>query len=85
MEQAMTTADLLPLPEPFTALPLTGSQTTSVYVWTSDQMQQYALAHLMAERERCAKVCEANADACDPGGLLQLVLRSNAAAIREGA
>ena len=47
-------AELPTLPDPFTSLPLKGSQTTSINVWSSDQMQAYAreaLASLTARAE----------------------------------
>lgn len=50
---------LPPLPKPFTSLPLKGSQTTSIHVWASDQVQAYAEAAVLAEREACAKACVA--------------------------
>jgi hypothetical protein len=49
-----------PLPKPFASLPITGSQTTSINVWTSDAIEAYATAAVLAEREACAKVCEEN-------------------------
>ena len=61
--KATMTDDLLPLPEPFTSLPLKGSQTTSVHVWVSDAMHAYALAHILAERERLQSVGRAVIDA----------------------
>ena len=42
-----------------------------------------AEAHAAAvEREACAALVQANADACEPGSMLQVYLASNAAAIR---
>ena len=35
-----------------------------------------------AEREACAEIVERNADACVQGSIAEMVLRSNAAAIR---
>ena len=53
------------LPEPFAALPITGSQTTSVYVWTSDQMHAFRADGVAAERERCARAIEQYGGAWD--------------------
>ena len=36
----------------------------------------------VAEREACAKIVELNADACRSDGVAQMILYSNAAAIR---
>jgi len=44
----------------------------------------YEFAKLVAqhEREACAKIVELNADACRSDGVAQMILKSNAAAIR---
>jgi len=44
----------------------------------------YEFAKLVAqhEREACAKIVELNADACRSDGVAQMILYSNAAAIR---
>lgn len=39
-------------------------------------------AAVLHEREACAKVCEANAEACNNNSMLRDVLAGNAAAIR---
>ena len=43
-----------------------------------------AFAKLVAqhEREACAKIVELDADACQSGGVAQIILKSNAAKIR---
>lgn len=51
-------SELPPLPEPFTSLPITGSQTTSVHVWASDAMHAYAAAAVAAETERLTMLCD---------------------------
>jgi len=43
------------------------------------RVAQLVAAH---EREECAKILEDNADSCDPHGLANNILISNAAAIR---
>ena len=49
----------VPLPAPFTSLPITGSQTTSIDVWASDALRAYgdaraaeAAAEFKADAER---------------------------------
>jgi hypothetical protein len=55
----MTTADLLPLP-PMQRIDPTpfGFMTFAAQGYTADQMHAFALAHRLAERERCAKLVE---------------------------
>lgn len=45
--------------------------------WDADEMIRQAV---LAERNECAKIVDGNADGCT--GLMEQVLRSNAAAIR---
>ena len=56
--------DLPPLPEPVEVLDLWGNDCP---VYNREQMRAYAIAYaraaVLAERERCAKVCEADPDA----------------------
>jgi hypothetical protein len=56
-------------------------------VYSAGQVVAYTLAEVQravaAERERCAALVQANADACTPGSMLQVCLASNAAAIRQ--
>jgi hypothetical protein len=82
-EKAMTPTTptaLLPLP-PYT---YGGECSDDEKVWLERDMHAYALAHIAAERERCAKILDANAAACTPYSTTQSVLMANAAAIREG-
>jgi hypothetical protein len=47
-----------------------------------DALLSFAKLVAEAEREACAKIVEANADACSTDSLAQMYLYSNAAAIR---
>ncbi len=49
---------------------------------SDDQVVRFAALVAAAEREECAKVLDANAEACVTGGMVLDVLLSNAAAIR---
>jgi len=48
------------------------------YHWESDAIK----AAVLIEREACARIVEANADACSTDSLAQMYLYSNATAIR---
>ena len=56
----------------------------SVPLWTSEQMRAYARAAVLAERERCAKVCEAEAESLGSGGKRDAAALCCAADIRNG-
>jgi hypothetical protein len=45
-------------------------------------LERFAALVAAAEREACAELVQANANACDPGSVIQVYLASNAAAIR---
>ena len=49
---------------------------------SESQLGHFAALVAAAEREECAKVLDANAEACVTGGIVLDVLLSNAAAIR---
>lgn len=46
------------------------------------ELERFASLVAARTREECAALVQENADACDPGSLLQIYLASNAAAIR---
>lgn len=50
------------------------------YCGLAHELERFATLVAAAERHECAKIVDGNADACD--GLMEQVLRSNAAAIR---
>lgn len=66
----------IPLPEPAGVI-VVGTQALRGF--TADQMR----AAILAERERCAAILLANAEACT--GLTREILLSNVAAIRAGS
>jgi hypothetical protein len=74
-EQAI---ELPPMPEPHWAEHFQG--TIPLGAFTADQMRAYARAAVLAERERCASVCEAEAE-----GHRTAFGEHCAAAIRKGA
>jgi len=61
-----------------------GSVTNSIYAPTLCEFELKVFAKLVAEAERneCAKLVELNADACRSDGVAQMILKSNAEAIR---
>jgi len=61
-----------------------GSVTNSIYAPTLCEFELKVFAKLVAEAEReaCAKIVELNADACRSDDVAQMILKSNAAAIR---
>ena len=65
---------LPPLPKPFASLPDTGSQTTSIKVWTSDAMEAYATAAVLAEREGIAQWLDGQGQ---PGYAIQIRFRND--------
>ena len=48
----------------------------------TDKIERFAALIREQEREACAALVQANADACDAGSTLAIYLASNAAAIR---
>jgi hypothetical protein len=55
-----------------------------IYSFYTEQLQAFAKLVAQHEREACAKIVEANADACSTDSLAQMYLYSNANAIRAG-
>ncbi len=53
-----------------------------IYSFYTEQLQAFAKLVAQHEREACAKIVEANADACSTDSLAQMYLYSNANAIR---
>jgi hypothetical protein len=51
--------DLPPLPVGAVYTRAMGSVGASMYTYTADQMREYARAAVLAERERCALLCDA--------------------------
>lgn len=58
-------SDLPPLPVGAVYTRALGTVGASMYTYTADQMREYALAAIAAEREACAKVCEEIEDSAD--------------------
>lgn len=56
----------------------------SVALYTADQVEEARRAAILAERERCAKVCEAEAEFSGSNGKKDASALNCAAAIREG-
>ena len=52
------------------------------YVCFSKEIVEFAKLVAQHEREACANIVELNADACRSDGVAQMILYSNAAAIR---
>lgn len=66
------------------SLPFVAPASATSCIVELERFTQLVAAHAAAaEREACAQLVHQNALACDPGGLLQVYLASNAAAIRE--
>lgn len=64
----MTTDNLPPLPEPdWTETRPTNPPRHGQHWYGEAKMQAYARAAILAERERCAKVCKEWASICDSG------------------
>ena len=72
----------VPLPEPTGDISLPGAFGLACDGYSGAQLLAYGDARVAAERERCALILDANADASH--GVLRQVLRSNAQAIRSG-
>jgi hypothetical protein len=66
LKQAMTPADLLPLPEPWIVGGVLHAPVEGTF--TASQMRDYALAHIAAERARCAKIADEHARRNYPWG-----------------
>jgi hypothetical protein len=66
--------------------PLPEGRYTDFEAFNADQMQAYARAAVLAERERCAKVCESMqiAKVATLGDWTKLIGDEIAAAIRKG-
>ena len=52
------------------------------YVCFSKEIVEFAKLVAQREREACAKIVELNADACRSDGVAQMIIKSNAEAIR---
>lgn len=52
------------------------------WVDVADQLERFAALVAAAEREACASIVQANAEACDTYSTARRILESNAAAIR---
>ena len=57
-------------------------QTAEDWVCFKEEIVEFAKLVAEHERNECAKIVELNADACRSDGVAQMILKSNAAAIR---